>query len=693
MKLSICMMVKNEEKNLDRCLKSLQHLRDSVTSELIIVDTGSTDKTVEIANKYTDKVHFHSWNNDFSEMRNITIGHAKGDWIFIIDADEELTNSDKIINFLKSNNENKYNTISILVKNFSDISENKYAVIMSQRFFRNDGNFKYIGAVHNNPLSKPPYIKIDSMLNHYGYIKNDKELMERKFKRTATILKNEIEKNPSSIYYRFQLSASYRMHGDYEEALQEILKAYEIMKENNLDPKEFLYLYYQLAFCYDDNKMVIQCRDACLEGLKYEIEYIDLYFYLGKCEAKLGNYEEAINAYKKYIYLIENYNSTKIKDNELVICNTIGLIEDAYYTISVLYFNKEQYKDAIYYIEKLESSEYISKSIKMTISLYIKMKQYEKLFDYYCIVNSKYNSLRYYFIETLEMYENGLEKDEKLEIISAFQKSNDEYGKLNEIRFCYEKEDKSTYDKILHFINSYEFNKLDDFYGDIIYILLKNKYLIYGLLFDIKNENLNMFLKYIFAKYGNEAIKTVKDYLIDFVDEKDLKYLRINVFVLRYILILGGVNYELFQLYIDNGIKYILSVYSNEIIENEYITLVNSDEDRFFIYLNKAYQNKDNEHELLEYIKKALYVYPAMKDGINFLIDELSKSKINNEFESYKLQVKEAIKNFIDNGDLVNAEALIKEYESIVKDDVEIVLFKSQIVLKKTQNTNFKLIH
>ncbi len=67
MKLSICMMVKNEEKNLERCLISLKQIRDEVTSELIIVDTGSSDKTVNIAKRFTDKVYFHNWNNDFQK--------------------------------------------------------------------------------------------------------------------------------------------------------------------------------------------------------------------------------------------------------------------------------------------------------------------------------------------------------------------------------------------------------------------------------------------------------------------------------------------------------------------------------------------------------------------------------------------------------------------------------------------------
>ena len=98
-RLSICMIVKDEESNLQRCLDSflpIINMKDDETLqplvELIIVDTGSTDRTVNVAKKYTDKVfvkEFIPWN--FSDARNYGIAKATGDWIMIVDADEELT--------------------------------------------------------------------------------------------------------------------------------------------------------------------------------------------------------------------------------------------------------------------------------------------------------------------------------------------------------------------------------------------------------------------------------------------------------------------------------------------------------------------------------------------------------------------------------------------------------------------------
>ncbi|MFZ2655904.1 MAG: glycosyltransferase family 2 protein, partial [Victivallales bacterium] len=89
--LSVCMIVKNEEAFLGRCLKSVVDHVD----EIIIVDTGSTDRTVGIAKSFGARIYYHPWQDDFSLHRNQSISYARGRWIFIIDADEEYRASSK----------------------------------------------------------------------------------------------------------------------------------------------------------------------------------------------------------------------------------------------------------------------------------------------------------------------------------------------------------------------------------------------------------------------------------------------------------------------------------------------------------------------------------------------------------------------------------------------------------------------
>ena len=82
--ISVCLIVKDEERFLENCLKSIK----DIAHEIIIIDTGSRDNTVNIARKYTEKIYFHPWKDSYSEARNHYFEYATGDWIFQIDANE-----------------------------------------------------------------------------------------------------------------------------------------------------------------------------------------------------------------------------------------------------------------------------------------------------------------------------------------------------------------------------------------------------------------------------------------------------------------------------------------------------------------------------------------------------------------------------------------------------------------------------
>lgn len=124
-KLSIVMMVKDESKHLEDVLKSINPISEQIDYVIIVLDTGSSDNTVEIAKKYTDKVFFKKWNNNFSSMRNKSISYATGEWVFILDGDD----------------------------------------------------FRYIGSIHEQPNYKDPHIFLDLTLIHYGYLATDSELI------------------------------------------------------------------------------------------------------------------------------------------------------------------------------------------------------------------------------------------------------------------------------------------------------------------------------------------------------------------------------------------------------------------------------------------------------------------------------------------------------------------------------------
>ena len=90
--ISLCLIAKNEEDNLPKCLFSAAPAVD----EIIVIDTGSTDRTKDIATAFGAKVYDYEWNNDFSAARNESLSRASGDWIFILDCDEVISQRDYV---------------------------------------------------------------------------------------------------------------------------------------------------------------------------------------------------------------------------------------------------------------------------------------------------------------------------------------------------------------------------------------------------------------------------------------------------------------------------------------------------------------------------------------------------------------------------------------------------------------------
>ena len=128
--LSIGMIVKNEARSLDKCLKALEPLRNALPCELIIADTGSTDATREIAQRYADLVFDFPWVNDFSAARNAVMDRASGKWYFTVDADEYLDpDISQLVEFLSLPRDKQNGFAAVVQRNYHtrDMAEDDYS--------------------------------------------------------------------------------------------------------------------------------------------------------------------------------------------------------------------------------------------------------------------------------------------------------------------------------------------------------------------------------------------------------------------------------------------------------------------------------------------------------------------------------------------------------------------------------------
>jgi len=686
MLLSIGMMVKNEEKYLDRCLISLNPILKKLDCELIIVDTGSTDNTVEIAQKYTNKIYFHQWNNNFSEMRNITLNYCSGNWFFCIDGDEVLENCDDILSFFESKIFKKYNSASIYVKNLVDLKdETNFSIFSSLRLFKKDKEFKYINAVHNQPVFKEPIRVLSTNCKHYGYISSDGELMERKFERTTIILKSEIEKDPSNIYYLNQLSVSYGMHKEYDKAVQYIQTAYDNLIYKKEDIKKYLYIYPQLCLSYFNVKDYVKVKKYANECLKYENHLIDIYYYLGIASMMLKENKEAISSLESFLENYENYYTTE--KNISVIDYTLGRINEAYFSLYLLNREIKEYEKAKKYLLQIKDEKHnISKNILdlcITTREYYYIKQYEEQL----FLNDNKNEMEklYFAIENEKLKLN----DDIVNLFNElFSHGSTFYNYLNEIRLDYINKKNIDIDLIYSLLGKMKLTNQPFYFADLIYYLIISELDISNLLSDLSFIKINEYLVYLSTKFKDFS-ESLYNYILEFTNNEDINSVRINKELCRYIILLNKLDrdklVEIYKLYIELGVNYIEYVYSKFVLESERCQDVRTEEEMFFIYMNKAKIYKSNDTKLyIQYLRKSLEVYSYMKDVVEFLLDEEEKSmgNENNEFEQYKIKIKSTMKSLIENGDFKDVEVLIKEYESIVNNDVEIVLFKSQMALK-----------
>lgn len=686
MNLSICMMVKNEEKNLYRCLKSIVELTKKLSCEIIVVDTGSTDKTIEIAKKYTDKIFIHPWENNFSKMRNISIGYATGDWIFILDADEEIENCNSLVEFIKSSANKNYKSGFCSLKNIGT-NEDYSSTIFTPRLFRK-GEISYEGVVHNQPIFNTPIADLNTTIFHYGYINSDKELMEKKFNRTSNMLIEQLNRDPENIYYRFQLSVSYSMHGDSQMAYDEILKAYEKIKYNNDNTP--IYVYQQMAVCGININKFEKVKEVCINGIKLEPNFIDLYFYLAQAESILKNYDKAIEASKQYLKILRMFNNNEIKVNSSLTLYTLDSSDTIYNNLAIMCKKLHIMNEAVYYAKFIKNEANLKAFIKIIIDYYIEMKNYFDLKNYYeDVIKNQSSEVINLFRSILENKKILVSDDEKLLIENSFS-CDDEYGLLNKIRYSFKNDQENTSELLTTFLSKYNLNNLSNYYGDILYVAFSKNIKALRYIKNISDENLIVYLNYISTYYKNfneVLIKSINNLHTENIHDIKLKMLFEMYYLENYSN--NFFQYEnIFNDYIESGMCLIETTYGKQNLLNEKIAQVDSNEKAYFIYRYLAYNRYSYDKEIFnKYINMANEIYP----NITLITDKIQTFKKNSkekELENYQIQVKNTIRNLIINEDLSNAEAIIKEYESIVNNDVEIVLFKSQIALKKMELMN-----
>lgn len=203
MKINLVMIVKNEEASLERCLSGAAGLTD----EIIIVDTGSQDRTKEIAEFMGAAVFDYVWNDDFSAARNFALEQSDADWNLVLDGDEYLhpigrEELEAAIHRYGQKNGSKWMGAIIRYDTYQDEGEISASTALIPRLLPR--GVRYTGPIHEQPDSDFPVFRLPLQADHDGYLRADKG------ERNLPYLEKAAKRWPEDMYYRFQLASTLR---------------------------------------------------------------------------------------------------------------------------------------------------------------------------------------------------------------------------------------------------------------------------------------------------------------------------------------------------------------------------------------------------------------------------------------------------------------------------------------------------
>lgn len=320
--ISVCIIAKNEESNIEKCLKPLR----TYDWEIIVVDTGSTDRTKEIAGKYADRVLDYVWCNDFSAARNYSIGQASYDTILIIDSDEYLTEIDmeKIL-LLAAQHPTSIGLLSRENHYQMNGTDSVYADLVERLFSRK--YYHYEGIIHEQVRLRKPRqysyetYQIPLIINHSGYNGSEEALREKAL-RNITLLEKDLEMHPDNPYTYFQIGQAYNMIHDDENACLYYGKGLSYDVNPAEEYVQMMVIGYGYALLHLDRAEEALGLSGVYDAFAVSADFFNL---MGLIYLRNGQY---MNALLEFVKALSCTNAHVVGSNSFIPSYNIGLINE-----------------------------------------------------------------------------------------------------------------------------------------------------------------------------------------------------------------------------------------------------------------------------------------------------------------------------------------------------------------------------
>jgi tetratricopeptide (TPR) repeat protein len=309
-KLSFCAIVKNEENSLSRCLSSVKNIVD----EMIVVDTGSTDKTVEIAEQLGAKVYHFPWCDDFAAARNQALKYVTGEWVLVLDADEVLLEA--VVPQIKQVIEGENNLVVNLIRQEVGAAQSPYSLV--SRLFRRHPEVSFSRPYHAivddtvaQLIKREPQWRVVNLnslaILHYGYTSDAIASLD-KYTRARIMMEKFMATHPHDPYVCSKLGALYLQLNRLKTATKFLKQG---LKSNQAEPPVLFELYYSLGNAYvqqkDYERAEKQYEKAIAQPI-LDILKIGAYNNLGSLLQAKGDLPRARRAYETVLRIDPNFS-------------------------------------------------------------------------------------------------------------------------------------------------------------------------------------------------------------------------------------------------------------------------------------------------------------------------------------------------------------------------------------------------
>ena len=696
--LSISLLVSNTIDTIKKCMDSLVPILEAIPSELIVVDTGGTDGSIEIAKQYTDKIVEFPWCDDFAKARNAGLEKSKGEWFMFLDDDEWFEDPREIIEFFESGEYQKYNCASYIIRNYTNTSGTRWNDTRYSRMVKLEAGTKFISPIHE--ILEPTYTPekyFTCYVHHYGYAFETVEEKREHAKRNITLLEKVLSEGKGNHRLNVQLAQEYGFMEDYEKSIEISMENIHLIDKMMVKPENIISYVgwhmnnvcnlkifsnnkkesYKLAQQYFEKKWINIVTKNNLSNL------------LARLAFDLNKEEECITYIKTYLEtydIIQKNQEVKLRQTVTDQCRSYG--EENYYLALLAAF-----KSANKLKRQKKKREYIERMSKTTFFLTTPE-------DYVELVNVLWEEsneetrntwlARFLKSETFRKFMVGVIEDKSLsvpreELVEFLSNSGEEYSEFFYYKMIVANkrgeevkpflDEYFTKEKNVLFMNT---DILDIFIEKVDIMEYVNQLTLEEWL-----KKINVFVErapWDTLQKLREVCKVYSGY------EARLSNLKIRCYetVLRNNKLKETEFPYIDQLlkdYLDVILKFNSLIYRDKIFSNE-LEFYLPDNCRFCNKIQAIYDDGLDQLAKAKIIREAVDIYPPLASFCNIYIKKMQEeaNKVTDEFLQLGEMIKESIRKYIVLGQFDNAIVILEQLERLIPNDPELFELKQMLI-------------